>query len=268
MANESLIPSRDRKVDLSDYDPGFTGDYSRSAAKRALGEWQLRFKSLQEKLYAQGERSLLIILQAMDSGGKDSTIKSVFTTVNPFGLTITSFKEPTELELAHDFLWRVHQAVPRNGMIGIFNRSHYEDVLVVRVNKLVPEETWKKRYDHINNFEQLLVDSGTVILKFFLNISKEEQKERFTERLTNPEKHWKFSHGDLAVREQWDDYMRAYEDVFEKTNTRTAPWHIIPANVKWYRNLIVTQTVVETMETMGLEFPPAEPDLDKVVIPD
>lgn len=268
MAKQPLIPDRDKKVKLEDYDPGYTGKYDKDSAKAELEDWQKRLSELQEKLYAQSMQSVLIVLQAMDSGGKDGTIKHVFDAANPQGVRVTSFKAPSEIELAHDFLWRVHQQVPKQGMIGIFNRSHYEDVLVVRVNKLVPEKTWKARYDHINNFERLLVDNGTLVLKFFLHISKEEQKERFTERLTNPEKHWKFSRGDLVVREKWDDYMRAYESVFEKTNTDYAPWHIIPANRKWYRNLVITQTIVEAMDKMGLEYPPAEPDLDQVVIPD
>jgi PPK2 family polyphosphate:nucleotide phosphotransferase len=268
MAKQALIPDRNRPVDLKDYDPDFTDGYDKFGAKAELASWQTRLSDLQEKLYAQSAQSVLIVLQAMDSGGKDGTIKRVFDAVNPQGIRVTSFKAPSEEELAHDFLWRVHKAVPRKGMIGIFNRSHYEDVLVVRVNRLVPDDMWKRRYDDINAFEKLLVDNGTVVLKFFLHISKDEQKERFTERLTNPEKHWKFSRGDLVVREKWDEYMRAYEAVFDKTNTKHAPWHIIPANRKWYRNLIVTQTIVEAMDRMGLEYPPAEPDLDQVVIPD
>jgi len=268
MSKQRLIPEPGHKVDLSDYDPDYTGEYDKASAGAELPKWQARLNVLQEKLYAQSTQSLLIVLQAMDSGGKDGAIKHVFDAANPQGIRIVSFKAPAANELAHDFLWRIHHHVPEKGMIGIFNRSHYEDVLVVRVNKLVPEDVWKKRYDHINNFERLLTDSGTKVLKFFLHISKDEQKERFTERLTNPEKHWKFSHGDLAVREQWDKYMRAYEAVFEKTNTDDAPWRIIPANRKWYRNLVITKTIVEEMDTMGLEYPPAEPDLDKVVIPD
>ena len=268
MSKQQLVPSRDHKVDLSDYDPDYTGELEKAAAKTELLKWQGRLNILQEKLYAQSTQSVLIVLQAMDSGGKDGTIKHVFDAANPQGMRVISFKTPAANELAHDFLWRIHVHVPAKGMIGIFNRSHYEDVLIVRVNRLVPEEVWKARYDHINNFERLLTDSGTKILKFFLHISKEEQKERFTERLTNPEKHWKFASADLAVREKWDDYMRAYEAVFEKTNTDYAPWHIVPANRKWYRDLVITRTIVEAMDKMGLEYPPAEPGLDKIVIPD
>jgi PPK2 family polyphosphate:nucleotide phosphotransferase len=170
--------------------------------------------------------------------------------------------------LAHDFLWRVHQQVPPKGYIGIFNRSHYEDVLVVRVNNIVPEEVWRARYDHINNFEKMLSDSGVKILKFFLHISKEEQQERFQARLDDPQKHWKFSLGDLPVREKWEDYMQAYSDAISFCNTDYAPWHIVPANKKWYRDYIITKTIVETLESMPLKYPDPEPGLDKVVIPD
>jgi PPK2 family polyphosphate:nucleotide phosphotransferase len=204
----------------------------------------------------------------MDAGGKDSAIKKVFDHVNPQGVHVTSFKAPTSEELAHDFLWRVHQHVPGKGYIGIFNRSHYEDVLVVRVNNLMPEDVWQQRYDHINNFERLLTDSGTRILKFYLHISKDEQKERFQERLDNPDKHWKFSMGDLPVREKWNAYMEAFEAVLTRCNTAYAPWYIIPANRKWYRNLVVTRTIVETLESMNPQYPPAEPGLDEVIIPD
>lgn len=268
MSQQPLIPDRKRKFSFADYDPDYTADYTKDSAKAELTKWQERLNVLQEMLYAQRMQSVLIVLQAMDSGGKDGTIKNVFDAANPQGVRVVSFKSPSEKELSHDFLWRIHQNAPEKGMIGIFNRSHYEDVLIVRVNNLVPDAVWKQRYDHINNFERLLVDEKTVVLKFFLHISRAEQKERFTERLTNPEKHWKWSSADLVVREKWDDYMDAYEDVFRKTSTKEAPWHIIPANKKWYRNLIITRTIVEAMEKMELAYPPAEPDLDKVVIPD
>jgi PPK2 family polyphosphate:nucleotide phosphotransferase len=225
-------------------------------------------KDLQERLYAEGQQSLLIVLQAMDAGGKDGTIKRVFEGVNPQGVHVANFKQPTEKELAHDFLWRVHRQVPPTGMIGIFNRSHYEDVLIVRVNNLVPESIWRARYDHINNFERLLADSGTRILKFYLHIDKKEQKERFQARLDNPDKHWKFNLGDLPVREQWDDYMRAFEDAITQCHTEAAPWHIVPANHKWYRNLVICRTIVETLEAMNPQFPPPEDNLDDVTIPD
>jgi PPK2 family polyphosphate:nucleotide phosphotransferase len=183
-------------------------------------------------------------------------------------VSVTSFKVPSSTEMAHDFLWRVHQATPAKGMIGIFNRSHYEDVLVVRVNRLAPEVVWRRRYEHINAFEQLLADNGTRILKFFLHISKDEQKARLEDRLKSPDEQWKFSLGDLPVREQWDDYMQAYEDAMLECSTEAAPWHIIPANRKWLRNLLVTETLVETLEAMDPHYPPAEDGLENVVIPD
>lgn len=269
MAKEQpLIPEPLSKVNLADYEPDYKGEMDKKSAKEAEDALEDRMFALQEMLYAQRKKSLLIVLQAMDAGGKDGTIKRVFDNVNPQGIVATSFKVPTEEELEHDFLWRIHKAAPRKGYIGIFNRSHYEDVLVVRVNNIVPEDVWRARYDHINNFEKLLHDSGTRILKFFLHISKDEQKERFQERLDIPEKNWKFSMGDLPVREQWDEYMKAYADALTYCNTEYAPWHIVPANRKWYRNYIITKTIVETMESMDLAFPPPEKGLKKVVIPD
>lgn len=263
-----LIPKPGSKVNLSKFDPDYKGSYDKESARAEERELEGRLAALQERLYAEGKQSLLIVLQAMDAGGKDSTIKKVFDSVNPQGVRVTSFKAPTAEELAHDFLWRIHKNVPAKGYIGIFNRSHYEDVLVVRVNNLVPEDVWQQRYEHINNFERLLTGSGTRILKFYLHISKHEQKERFQERLDNPEKHWKFSKGDLPVREQWESYMQAFEAVLTRCNTDYAPWYIVPANRKWYRNLVVTRAIVETLEAMNPQFPPAEPGLDKIVIPD
>jgi PPK2 family polyphosphate:nucleotide phosphotransferase len=266
--SQPLVPKAFSDVKLSEYDPGFTGDYDKATAREERRTLEERLDDLQEKLYAQTRYSLLIILQAMDAGGKDGTIKKVFDSVNPQGITVTNFKQPTPLELAHDFLWRVHQHAPAKGMIGIFNRSHYEDVLIVRVNELAPRPVWQKRFDHINHFERLLADNGTRILKFFLYISKDEQKARFQARLEDPTKHWKFARGDLAVRERWDDYMKAYEEVLTRTNSKHAPWHVVPANNKWYRNLVILRAIVETMESMGLDFPAAEDNLEDVVIPD
>jgi len=268
MTTQNIVPEPLSKVKLSKYDPGYHANYDKQSARRHLPDIQKRMRELQEMLYAQGEKSLLVVLQAMDAGGKDSTIKRVFEGVNPQGVRVSSFKAPSKEELDHDFLWRIHHHTPPKGFIGIFNRSHYEDVLIVRVNGLVPDEVWKARYDHINNFERLLYYNGTHILKFFLHISKAEQKERFEERLTRPDKHWKFSRGDLPVRERWEDYMRAYEDVLTKTNTEYAPWHIVPANRKWYRNVVVTKAIVDKLESMGLAYPEAEPNLDEVIIPD
>lgn len=268
MAQQPLVPKPGSPVKLHDFDPEYRGDLNKKEARETEAQLEARLAELQEMLYAQGKYSLLIVLQAMDAGGKDGTIKHVFDSVNPQGVRVVSFKAPTAEELSHDFLWRVHQHTPPKGYIGIFNRSHYEDVLVVRVNSLVPAEVWQERYDHINHFERLLADSGTRILKFFLHISKDEQKERFEERLARPDKHWKFSTGDLPVREQWDDYMDAYEAVLTRCNTDYAPWHIVPSNKKWYRNFIISKTIVETLESMNLAYPDPEPGLDKVVIPD
>ncbi len=261
-------PKPGSKVSLNDFDPQDTGGYNKERAKAQEKELEPRFAELQERLYAEGKQALLIVLQAMDAGGKDGAIKHVFDHVNPQGVRVTSFKAPTPEELAHDFLWRIHRQVPPRGYIGIFNRSHYEDVLVVRVNNLVSAEIWRERYHQINEFERILVAGGVQILKFFLHISKDEQKERFQERLDNPDKHWKFAKGDLAVREQWDDYMQAYEAVLNKCNTEHARWHIIPANKKWYRDFVITQIIVETLERMNPQYPAAEEGLDKIVIPD
>jgi PPK2 family polyphosphate:nucleotide phosphotransferase len=266
MAKQRLIPGS--KVKLADFDPDFTDGWTQEDAKPEKKRLEERLAELQNMLYAEAEHSLLIVLQAMDAGGKDGTIKKVFDAVNPQGVVVTSFKQPTPIDLAHDFLWRVHPHTPAKGFISIFNRSHYEDVLVVRVNNLVPSEVWEKRYDHINNFERLLADGGTKILKFFLHISKDEQRKRFESRLQEPHKRWKFSLGDLPVREQWDDYMEAYEAVLERTNTDYAPWHIIPANNKWYRNFVIARVIVETLDAMNLKYPEPEDNLDDVKIPD
>lgn len=266
---QPLIPPMDKPVNLANYDPNYRGDHrNKKAGGKYLAELQPKLSTLQERLYAEGKQSLLIVLQAMDTGGKDGTIKHVFRAVNPQGLRIAAFKSPTPKELAHDFLWRIHQQTPAHGEIGIFNRSHYEDVLIVRVNKLVPDEVWKARYEHINNFEKNLVESGTRILKFYLHISKDEQKERLQARLDDPEKHWKFELGDLPVRERWDEYIDAYQDAIALCNTEYAPWHIVPANRKWYRNIVITERIIQTLEDMNPQFPPADKNLDKVIIPD
>jgi PPK2 family polyphosphate:nucleotide phosphotransferase len=202
----------------------------------------------------------------MDTGGKDGVIRSVFDGVNPQGVKVASFKRPTDLELAHDYLWRVHPRVPAKGEITIFNRSHYEDVLVVRVHDLVPAARWERRFQQINEFEEMLVEEGTTILKFFLHISKDEQKERLQARLDDPSKHWKFSLGDLAERERWDDYQAAYEDVLNMTSSPHAPWYVVPADRKWFRDLVIATALVETLEKMGLEYPANPDDLSGVVI--
>jgi PPK2 family polyphosphate:nucleotide phosphotransferase len=225
-----------------------------------------RLAELQSHLWAESTRALLVVLQAMDTGGKDSTIRHVFTGVNPQGVKVWSFGVPSEIELDHDYLWRVHQRTPARGTITIFNRSHYEDVLVVRVRELVPEEQWSRRYDHIRDFERMLSDEGTVIVKLFLNISKEEQRVRLQERIDDPEKRWKFRLGDLDERRLWDQYQRAYEDALTRTSTEHAPWYVVPANVKWFRNLVVSRILVETLEAMDPRLPDEEEGLDGVVV--
>ena len=267
--SQLLRPEFDHPVHLRDYDPGYTGDYNeKDDVRKQLKDNRARLRELQEVLYAEDKHALLIVLQAMDAGGKDGTIRHVMRGVNPQGVHVASFKQPTPEELAHDFLWRIHQHTPERGMITIFNRSHYEDVLVVRVDELVPRDVWTQRYNHINAFERLLADSGVTILKFFLHISKEEQKGRFQDRLNEPDKHWKFSRGDLKVREKWDDYMAAYEDAISRCHTPWAPWHVVPANHKWYRNLVISNTLIETLEGLDMQYPDPEPGLDSVVIPD
>jgi PPK2 family polyphosphate:nucleotide phosphotransferase len=225
-----------------------------------------RLADLAYRLYAEDKRALLLVLQGMDTAGKDGTIRSVMSGINPQSCQIVSFKQPSAEELDHDFLWRIHKAVPRHGQIGIFNRSQYEDVLVVRVHKLVPESEWKSRYDRINEFEELLTEGGLTIVKCYLHISKEEQRERLQARLDDPHKRWKFSHGDIEERKLWDDYQQAYEDALTKCNSKHAPWHIIPADRKWYRNLVVSQLLVDTLERMDPQYPPAAEGLDSVVV--
>ncbi len=239
---------------------------SKSDAKQRLRHLAGRLGDLQELLYAEGRHKALIVLQGMDTGGKDGTIRHVFKAVDPQGVKVASFKRPTEEELAHDYLWRVHEHTPGSGQITIFNRSHYEDVLTVRVHGLVPEEVWSRRYDHINEFECLLADEGTTILKFFLHISPEEQAKRLQARLDEPTKHWKFSSADLTERGRWNDYAAAYEAVLSRTSTEWAPWYIVPADRKWYRNLVVASAIVDALESLGMAYPPLEEGLDDIVI--
>ena len=255
-------------VDLGSIDPAdasaFAGD--KTDAKARLRSRNDRLESLQELLYAEGKHKVLIVLQATDTGGKDGTIRHVFDGVNPQGVKVASFKKPTPPELAHDYLWRVHAKTPGSGEITIFNRSHYEDVLVVRVHSLVDEATWSRRYDHINDFEQMLTEEGTTILKFFLHISKDEQAERLRQRLETPEKQWKFATGDLAERERWDDYQAAFADMLSRTSTKWAPWYVVPANRKWYRNLVVSEVVIAALEGLEMRYPPPDEGLDNITI--
>jgi len=256
------------KVRLDDFNPDYSAGLKKKddEVKQRRQAALARIYELQEMLWAEGRQALLIVLQAMDAGGKDGTIRHVMRGLNPQGVCVAGFKQPTSEELAHDFLWRIHQRTPRHGQIGVFNRSHYEDVLVVRVKGLAPEQVWRRRYDQINEFEELLSESGTRLLKLYLHISKDEQKERLQARLDNPDKHWKFSVGDLAERERWGEYMAAYEEALTRCSTAAAPWHIIPANRKWYRNLVVAELVRDTLEEMAPQFPPPQVDLSEVVI--
>lgn len=255
------------RLDLNSCDPDDTGAYKKNdddkaAAKAETRQLIRKLSRLQERLYANKQRSLLIILQGMDTSGKDGTIRSVMSGVNPQGCKVVSFKSPSSKELAHDFLWRVHQEAPAKGYIGIFNRSHYEDVLITRVHGLVSEREVKRRFMQIQEFENLLSDNGTAIVKLFLHISKGEQKERLEARIRNPEKRWKWDSGDIEERKLWSDYMKAFEDVMSATSTDNAPWYVVPANRKWYRNLVIADRVVRTVEDMKLGTPPAATDVD------
>lgn len=256
-------------VDLSGLDTRETGSFTggKKEGRVLHKELTVRLSELQEKFYADGSHRLLVVLQATDTGGKDGTIKKVFRGVNPAGVRMAAFKQPTHQELARDYLWRVHSRVPKDGEITIFNRSHYEDVLIVRVKGLVEEDVWSKRYAHINDFERLLADEGTTIIKIFLHISKEEQRERLQARLDDPTKHWKFNPGDLAERERWDLYQHAYEDMLERTSQDHAPWFVVPADRKWFRNLVVSSILIETLEALDLEYPPGPVDIEGIVIP-
>lgn len=255
------------RLSLKEHNPGETGRYKKNdegkAAARAETEQLIaRVKRLQERLYANTNRALLIVLQGMDTSGKDSTIGHVMSGVNPQGCKVVAFKTPSKDELAHDFLWRVHREVPPKGFIGIFNRSHYEDVLITRVHGWISDKVAKSRFNHINEFEKLLAENGTTILKFYLHISKDEQKERLEERIRDPEKRWKWNSGDLEERKLWDNYMKVFEDVISATSTEEAPWYIVPSNRKWYRNLVVADRVVHALDSMKLKTPPAPPGVD------
>jgi len=246
-----------RKVDLSKIDPDDTSEFTKGkeAALERLEKLNRKLDTLQETLYAEHKHRVLIVLQAMDSAGKDGTIRHVFEGVNPQGVRVASFKAPTAPERDHDYLWRIHAQTPAKGEIVIFNRSHYEDVLIVRVHGLVPEDVWKRRYEHINAFEKMLTDEDTTILKFFLHIDPREQKRRLQARLDDPNKRWKFTPNDLKERKLWNDYMEAYADAIGKTSTRRAPWYVVPANHKWYRNLVIATVIVDTLKRLNLRYP-------------
>lgn len=253
---KTMLVKPGAKVKLSDYDPDDTLGHEKGAHTDAKTDKACeRLDSLQYLLYAEKKHALLAIFQALDAGGKDGTIRHVMSGVNPQGCVVASFKQPSPEEKAHDFLWRVHKVVPESGYIGVFNRSHYEDVLVVRVHNLVPKEVWSARYGQINAFEQILSENGVKVVKFFLHISKSEQKKRFQERIEDPDRRWKISEADFAERKYWDDYIKAYEEVLRRCSTQEAPWYIIPANKKWFRNFAVSRILVETMEDLKMKYP-------------
>lgn len=242
------------------------GDWNKSSAKKQIAANVAATRDLAYRLYAENRRSILLVLQGMDTAGKDGTIRTVMTGVNPQSCQVVPFKQPGPEELDHDFLWRIHAKTPRRGNIGIFNRSHYEDVGVVRVHNLVPETEWRTRYERINEFEKLLVDSGVVFIKCYLHISLDEQRERLQARLDDPAKRWKFSLGDLEERKLWKEYQVAYEEALTRCNTSYAPWYVIPSDRKWYRNLIVSQLLRETLESMAPQIPAADAGLEGVVV--
>jgi len=260
---------------LKDWDPGDTrGFKSREKAQEALTQGIARLREDQDKLYAQDRWALLLIFQAMDAAGKDSTIKHVMSGVNPQGCQVSSFKAPSAEELDHDFMWRTTRRLPERGQIGIFNRSYYEEVLVVRVHpeilakqrlpeKLVTKDIWKERYEGINAFERYLTRNGTIIRKFFLHVSKEEQKQRFLDRLAEPEKNWKFSLQDVIEREHWDAYMQAYEDMIRSTSTEAAPWYVVPADHKWFTRVVVAEVIADTLESLNLTYPKVDAEKKK-----
>lgn len=250
------------KVRLKSYATDDTGGFKDSdEAKQSMDKHRKQIADLQEVLYAGGERGLLIVLQGMDTAGKDGTIRHIFSGVNPQGCNVTAFKVPTPLEVHHDFLWRCHAAVPPRGMIGIFNRSHYEDVLSPRVHGLIKDKTARQHMDQINNFESMLADNGIAILKFFLHISPEEQKRRLQARIDAADKHWKLSAGDFAERQFWDRYQGYYEDIFENTSVRHAPWFVIPADHKWFRNVAISSILADTLDGMKLKYPVSTVDV-------
>jgi PPK2 family polyphosphate:nucleotide phosphotransferase len=252
------------KVRLKDFDPHYDGGLDKEATKEKTKGFGERIGELQQLLYANSSHAALLIFQGMDASGKDGSVRSVLQDVNVSGVETANFKVPSDEERAHDYLWRVHKVVPRYGNIGVFNRSHYEAVLVERVQKIVPKDVWSKRYEQIVNFEKMLCANRVLVLKFYLHISKKEQAERFEERLQNPKKYWKFSQADLTTRQKWSDYIEAYEDMLNKTSHDDAPWHIIPADRNWYRDYVVTKTVVRALEGLKMTWPKPKEDFSKI----
>ena len=262
---DKFIVKPGQRLRLNDIDPSYKGHHETAdAAVEETERYRPKLTRLQSLLYAEKRHSVLIVLQALDAGGKDGTINHVFATFNPQGTRVVGFKKPTDAELAHDFLWRIHPHTPAKGEIVIFNRSHYEDVLITRVHKLIEETVWAARFDRICEFEKGLAESGTTVLKFFLHISKDEQLSRFAERLEDPAHNWKISDSDYAERALWDDYITAFDDALSHTSTHHAPWFVIPANHKWFRNLAVSQIVADTIDQLGLSYPPPTVDLTEI----
>ncbi len=270
-ASERYIVKPGAKIQLSEIDTNEKAlfeDGGKEESYEAFDELQTELQELQRMLYAQGKHRVLVVIQAMDTGGKDGCVRHVFSRVDPQGLSVYSFKKPSEEELAHDFLWRIHQNVPADGVLAIFNRSHYEDIVAVKVKKLFPDKVWKRRFDHVVDFEKMLAEEGTTIVKIFLHISKDEQKERLQSRLDREDKHWKFNPDDLKDRALWDDFMKTYEEVLSKTSTKEAPWYIVPADRKWYRNLVVARIMVDTLKGLKMNYPEIDWDPTKVVVED
>lgn len=261
-----VLPGADMRLD--EFDPRDKAEFSggKAEGKRHLTVLNEQLEALQELLYAEGKNKILVVLQGMDTSGKDGTIRHVFEGVNPQGVKVAPFGKPTPEELSHDYLWRVHQHTPKRGEIVIFNRSHYEDVLVVKVHQLVGQEVVERRYRHILEFERMLAEEGVTILKFFLHISLEEQRQRLQERVDRPEKHWKFNPGDLKERALWADYRAAYEAVLNRTSTDFAPWYVVPADRKWYRNLVIGTVLVESLKSLDMQFPPSPEGIEGIVV--
>ena len=264
LVRELKVPPGE-KIKLTNLDPAATHGVTKADAASRLSKNLERLSTQQYLLYAESRRALLVVLQGIDAGGKDGTVRHVMSGLNPQGVSVTSFKVPEGAEKRHDYLWRVHNAVPEYGKIGIFNRSHYEDVLVVRVHNLVPKPVWSKRFDQINQFERMLTENYVTVVKFLLYIGKDEQAKRFQERLDDKTKNWKFSEADVREREYWDQYVEAYDDVLQKCSTDHAPWYVIPANKKWFRNLAVSEVVAQTLEDMRLKYPKPATDLSKIL---
>jgi PPK2 family polyphosphate:nucleotide phosphotransferase len=254
------------KIRLKDFDPAYCADLDKEATKKKTAEYGERIGDLQQLLYANSSHAVLLVFQGMDASGKDGSVRSVLQHVSPAGIETANFKVPSAEERAHDFLWRVHKVVPRYGNIGVFNRSHYEAVLAERVLNIVPKKVWSRRYEQIVHFERMLVENRVLLLKFCLHISKEEQAERLKERLADPRKNWKFSHADLKTRQQWDDYVDAYEDMLNATSHQAARWHLIPADRNWYRDYAIASTVLRAMENLKMKWPKPQEDLSKVRI--